>query len=515
LGVFGIHIGGRSPRRPAKGAPPLAKLASVAAAFAAAAAPGEAGALPFMRLFLQGEVDTLGRGGAEPFRDMRAEALRLERPALLADERAIGLSVYLENELTLALRAGPWAGTHADDQRLGFTAAIPVGAPVGGIPVTMLLGLRRETGVTRIQSRKDGPLLSLDEEREFATVGVAARLPYGLSLGASVEPGEGGTGWLGEVRYDPAPFASTWLRRRARTGDYRVQIPDGAAKNVYSPPLTYSVGLDRGDWEIGGGLRGERAWVQGGVVTDTPWDLWAEAGGIPLEWLAVRAGVDRASERFDDRIRADGTGNIASMDLGLRNTRWFGGVDLDVGPRDDLAVRYVHSTFETWSSAEEIDTNAAKAFLHVDFDFGLFFRGGYRVQADQVAVGWGHRTVGGVDFALGAQWLRIALPPGDYSITSDALDRDLAAESTDRSQADLLGVTGSVGFAMGRFRFDAAAGQFVPLAFRQPGAPSSGEPSGPSTPSSSSGKSWLDKLAQGLRDYGGGNRLLLRITTSL
>lgn len=479
---------------------------------AAALTPARADALPFMRLFLQGEVETLGRGGAEPFRDAQAEALRLERPALLADERKVRLAVYLENELTLALRAGAWAGTHADDQRLGFTAAIPVGAPLGGIPLTMLVGLRRETGVTRLQSEKDGLLLSLDEEREWAVVGVAARLPYGLSLGASVEPGDGGTGWLGEVRWDPAPFTTAWLRRRARTGDYAIKVPDGAAKNVYSPPLTYSVGLERGDWEAGGGLRSDRAWVQGGILADAPWDLWAEAGGLPLEWLAVRAGVDRASDRFEDRIRADGTGNIASMNLGLRATRWFGGVDVDLGPRDDLAVRYVRSSFETWSQAEEIGTNAAKAFLHVDYDFGFFFQGGYRVRTDQVAIGWGHRTPGGVDFAFGAQWLHLDLPPGDYALTSDALARDIAAESIERTRADLLGLTGSVGFTAGRFRFDAAAGQFVPLSLSRPDAPPSGTPGEPSTPSSSGG-SWLDRIAQGLRDYGGGNRVLLRITT--
>lgn len=498
MGISGIHMG---------------KAAAVAGLVAMALAPLRADALPFMRLFLQGEVDTLGRGGAEPFRDPRAEALRLERPALLASEDQVRLAVFLENELTLALRAGAWAGTHADDQRLGLTTAIPVGAPLGGIPLTVLAGLRRETGLTRLQSRKNGLLLSLEEERDWAIVGVAARLPYDLSFGASLEPGEGKTGWIGEVRWDPAPYSTVWLRRRGRSGDYAMKVPDGAAKNVYSPSLTYSVDSRRGDWEAGGGLRSERAWIQGGILADAPWDLWAEAGGIPLEWLALRAGVDRTSDRFEDRIRADGTGNIASMNLGLRTTRWYGGADVELGPRDDLALRWVRSSFETWSQAEEIGTNAARAFLHVDYDFGFFFRGGYRVQSNQVAVGWGHRTAWGLDYALGAQWLRLDLPPGDYALTSDALAREIAAETIERTRADLLGLTGSVGFTAGRFRFDAAAGQFVPLAMSRPDAPPSGSSGKPSSPSPSEG-SWLDRLAQAVRDHGGGNRVLLRITTT-
>src|SRR5690606_35709218 len=91
--------------------------------------PARAEALPFMRLFLDGDVETLGRGGAEGFHDPGAEALRLERPALLSGASHGFLSLSLGSEATLILRAGPWAGTRADNQELGLTAVIPIGAP--------------------------------------------------------------------------------------------------------------------------------------------------------------------------------------------------------------------------------------------------------------------------------------------------------------------------------------------------------------------------------------------------
>ena len=51
-----------------------------------ALAPGAANALPMLRLFLDGAVARMGSGGAAVFRSMRAEALVLERPALLATQ---------------------------------------------------------------------------------------------------------------------------------------------------------------------------------------------------------------------------------------------------------------------------------------------------------------------------------------------------------------------------------------------------------------------------------------------
>ncbi len=475
--------------------------------------PLPAAALPFLRPYLQGEVDTLGRGGAEAFRDLGAEALRLERPTLLAGSREILVSIFLENETTLSLRAGAWDGTRANDQRLGLTAVVPVGEAFEGMPIALLVGLRRDSGETRIQSKKNGLLLHLEEEREWAVVGFTSSLPYGVSLAASVEPRSGGSPqWMADLRFHPMEATTFWLRRRGIDDGYRVRIPDGVATKVYSPELSYLVELQRDDLELGGELRSDDVWLLGGVLADSSPDYWAEAGGRPLPWFALRVGADRSVDRFVDPIRADGTGTIASVELGLRRQRIFAGADLELGPRDGLTVRYIHSILDSVSSADEVGTNAARAFLHVDYDFGLDFRSGYRIRGDQLAVGWSHRTLGGVDYSMGAQYFRLDLPPGSYALTSQVLDRALAAESMIPTSVDLLGLTGSIDFPIGAFQLGAAVGQYLPVATHQPGEAGSGSSGGKS--SKGGGPfDWVGKLAKGLQDYGGGNRLLFRITS--
>jgi len=483
---------------------------SLAAALLLFSAPRAAEALPFLHLFLQGEVDTLGRGGAEAFRDLDAETRRLERPALLADGEDVAITLFLDNELTLALRAGPWAGTRADDQRLGLTAAIPIGSPLAGVPVTLIAGIRRESGFTRLQSQKEGVLFSLEELREWAIVGFSTRLPYGLSLGGALEQSGAGPRWLAEVRYQPVDEGTLWLRHQQVGAGYRFRIPDGAAKKVFSPALSYPIELERRDVEVGGAYRLEQVWAQGGILTAAPFDFWVEVGTRPLDWVALRLGADRELDRYDDRILASGLGSIASVDLDVQNQRYFGGIDLLLGARDDLTLRYVYSRLESLSRATEIGTNAAQAFLHVDYDFGLLFRSGHRIEASQLAIGWSRRTLADVDFSVGAQYFRLSLPPGAYELTSDALSQALAAEAIDPTVAHLMGVTGSVDFPIGAFRLGAAMGQLLPLALDAPGSPA---PSSSGSGSKTSSASWIDRLAKGLRNYGGGNRLMFQLTT--
>lgn len=480
------------------------------------ASPKRAHALPFLHLFLQGDLQTLGSGGADPFRDLSAEALRLDRPALLAggDEGLLILS--LDNELTLALRAGPWAGTRADDQRLGLTAVIPLGDQLGGVPISLLAGVRRETGLTHLRSTKEGTLFRLEEEREWVVVGFTTRLPHGLSFAGALEQGGGDPRWLAEVRYQPIQQASLWLRHREDVAGYRFRIPDGAARKLDSPALTYSVQLDRRDLELGGSWTHERVWAQAGLVAGGSFDYWAEAGGKLLPWLGLRIGSDRTIDRFDDRVLAQGTGSIAAVDLGVRRERYFGGADLDLGLRDQLVLRYVFSRLQSLSRAEEIGTNAAQALLHVDYDFGLLFRSGYRIMGHQIGFGWRHATRGDLSWSLGAQYFHLSLPPGAYELTSEALGRALAAEALEEAAVSLVGLTASVDFPLGGFQFGAAVGQYVPLAMHQAGGgPSSSGGSGAGSGGAgakASSASWVDRLAQGLRDYGGGNRLLLQIT---
>lgn len=485
--------------------------------------PAQAAALPLLRLYMDGDVDRMGAGGASVFRDLRAEALRLERPALLAGTQKVQLSVGLTNEEILSMHAGEWAGTEANDRKLDLTLVAPL-SRFGGMPLVGFVSVRHEMGLLHLQRKGEGTLIRAEENRDVATVGLSTALPWGVSLGASLEGSGAGPGWLFEARYEPSPLVSAWYRRHDTVYDYRLTVPQGVANRINSPEIQYGIDNTIRETEIGAELgRPDMAWGKGGIQLESPNDYWAELGGRPVPWLAVRVGSDREIYRFDDSMQAVGTGTIATVDLGTRFERYFGGADFEIGDAGVLESRYVHSRLSAASRADEVGTAAARAFLKVDYDMGLFFRGGYRMEGDQVALGWSSRKSEGVDFSVGAQFLRLQLDRSDLAIQSNTLQRALATEEVRPAQIDMLGLTGAVHVPVGRFRLSAAVGQFVPVAMRQestggstppPDQPPSGgggakEPEGPYEWLTSSVGKLLDKLDK----YGGGNRLLLRLTT--
>lgn len=491
--------------------------------------PLPADALPVLRLFLDGDVERLGgSGGAAVFRDARAEALRLERPALLATQARPELRLSLENEEILRLDAGRYAGTEAHDRKLRLTALLPLQGVFENVPATVFLGVRRDTGRLRIARSGEGTLIDSAESRDSFEAGIATALPWGVSLAGSVGTNGDASGpsWLAEARYRPGKLIEAWYRRRSASWDYELTVPGGVARTVQSPAVRYRIDSVQSETEIGGQLgRRDVAWVTGGVVTEGPNDYWLEGGGQPLPWLTLKLGGDREAFRFDDTMDADGTGTIAAVDLGMRRDRWYGGADAKI---DDgtLRARYVHSNLVGASEGEEVGTAAARAFLHVDYDMGLFFRGGYRVEGHQLALGWDHRPEDRVGFAVGAQFFRMILHPADFAITSNTLQRALAAEEMRPAEADLVGLTGALYVPVGRFRLAAAMGQYLPVAARQesvdtpPTQPRPPPHPGPRRPARDEGPyEWLTgtvgKAIDSLGKYGGGNRLLLEISTQL
>lgn len=493
-----------------------------------ALAPLQAEALPMLRLFLDGDVERLGSGGAAVFYDPRAEALRLDRPALLAGQEAPELRLSLENEETLRLGAGKHAGTEAWDRKLRLTALLPLRQVFPDVQATMFLSLRRETGRLHLASKDDGTLIDSSESRDGVDVGIATALPFGLSVAASVgASGDGGPSWLAEARYRPGKLIETWYRRRSSSWDYELTVPGGVARTAQSPAVRYRIDDLQSETEIGGQLgRRDVAWMTGGVIVQGPGDFWFETGGRPLPWLTLRAGADREDHRFDDTMQADGTGPIAAVDLGLQRDRWFAGADAKMGA-GALRARYVHSEIFGASQGEELGTAAARAFLQVDYDMGLFFRGGYRIEGHQIALGWDHKPEDRVGYAIGAQFFRMIVHPAELALTSDTLQRALAAEEFRPAEADLIGLTGALYVPVGRFRIAAAMGQYLPVAARQESSGAPPAPRPPPQPGPGPGRAppddgpygWLTggigKALDRLGKYGGGNRLLVEVSTPL
>lgn len=483
------------------------------------ASPAEG--LPLLRLYLPGDVERLGMGGGSVFRDLDAEALLLERPTLLTGTDRPLLSLSFTNEEVLTLRSGEWAGTEAWDRKLDLTLIAPV-AEVMGLPLVGFASVRHEAGRIHLENRERGPLVHSTESRNVVTFGLASQLPWGFSLAAGLEGEPTNPGWLVEARYTPTPLVSTWFRRRVSALDYEMKMPDGVAKNIRSPEVRYRIANWLEESEIGAQV-GDRnlAWALGAVQVEGAGDFWLEAGGKPLPFLALRAGADREILRLNDSMDAQGTGTIAHVDFGMRFQRTYGGVDVEIPRGGIIEARYVHSTLAGATFADEVGTAAARAFLQVDYDMGLFFRGHHRLEGDQIAVGYRRGIPDGVDFAVGAQYLSLSLIRTDFAITSNALQRDLAQDDMDPARMDLVGLTGAVYVPMGRFRLAVATGQFVPVGIHQaqprraPPPPTPQPP--PRRPDPKGPYEWLTRTigdaVRALDDAGGGNRLMLRLST--
>lgn len=480
-----------------------------------------AGALPLLKLYLPGDVQQLGMGGGGVFRDLGAEALRLERPTLLAGIHRPLVSLSLENEEILTLRSGEWAGTEAWDRKVDLTLIAPL-ADVFGIPLVGFASVRHEVGRIHLQSEERGPLVHSEESRNVVALGLSSRLPWGLSLAAGLEGDATSPGWLVEARYQPSPFVAAWFRRRVSSVDYEMKIPDGVATKIRSPEIRYRIDGWLEESEIGAevGTR-EFAWALGGVDVEGAGNFWIEAGAKPTPWLALRGGADRELFRLNDSMDATGTGTIADVSLGMRYQRTFGGADFAIPKGGFIEARYIHSTLAGASSADEVGTAAARAFLQIDYDMGLFFKGHHRLEGDQISLGYRRGITDGIDFAVGAQYLSLALIRTDFAITSDTLQRALASDDVDPARMDLVGLTGAIYVPIGRFQLGVATGQFLPVAVHQSQPRRPPPPTGPRPPPGKKEKQgpyeWLTRTVgdavEALNDAGGGNRLLLRLST--
>lgn len=473
----------------------------------AALLPSTAAPLPFVRLFLEGEAEELGRGG-EPFRDTGLEARRLRRPALLAAEERAFAILLLDTENTLTLRSGTWAGTTARDRSVGIRAFLPLGSPLEGTSVGIFAGF--DATASTVSIHRDGrALLRVEEDRAFPTLGVAASLPLGLRASAGLDGvGSGAPRWMLEGRFSPWEGTDFWVLRRERGFRQTARIPEGVASNVYSPELHLPLDLQRSEVELGGEWASTLAWVRGAWIAGAGPHFWGEIGGRPLESLALRLGADGTPLRISDSLVARGMGGIADLDLRMDRLRAFTGADLHLAPRDDLHLRYVFGSVRTSSFGDERGTNAAQAFLHVDTDLGLLFQGEGELRTHQLAVGWSRATHSGLRFALGLQYLRVGLEPSEISLESNLLQRALAEERVDTLAAHLLGVTGFLEVPLGPMRLGAALGQLIPLAVEKEGEPAAPAPGPGGGRDGGSGPfDWVGKVVDTLRTTSGGTRL--------
>lgn len=481
-------------------------LFAVALALCLLGATASARALPAVGIFLEGEPEELGLGG-EPFHDLRLEARRLRRPALLgADEGGFAL-LTIDAENTLNLKAERWAGTRAYERRISLQAYLPIGELLPGVRLAAFAAIEQRDA--RMELVRGGQsLFRLGQDRSFPLLGLRTSLPLGFHLAAGAEGTGGAARWLLEGSYRPSEALSLWLRHRDEGFRQTATVPRGAATRVHSPDLHMPLDFQRAETELGAAWRTPSLWAQGAYRPGETGAFWVEVGAKPWEPLALRLGADREGHRLSDRLAAGGTGAIATIDLRLERLRAFLGADWEVGPRDLLRARYELSRLrgDTW--ADELGTNAAQAFLHLDTDLGLLLEGGAAIQVQQLKVGWRRETAGDLRFALGAQYLRAHTLPSAISLVSFVLDRALAEESVERLTAHLLGVTAFVEVPVAGFRLAGGLGQLLPLAVvgeRAAPGPAPGQP-----PPAGPRPGWFERLRETLRTTSGGTRLVFQ-----
>lgn len=460
-------------------------------------------ALPTVGLLFEGEPEQLGLGGS-PFRDLRLEARRLERPALLADRDAGFALLSVDVENTLELRAGEWAGTRAYDRIFALQAHLPLFEVLPGVRVGAFVSLENQDA--RIDLRRDGArLFYLEKDRSSPLLGVTTHLPYGLRLAGGAASAER---WHLEADWNPWAPLSLWVLHRDEGFRETATLSRGISERMHAPVLHLPLDFQRAETELGAGFRLPSVWAQGGYLPGEIHSFWFEFGGRPWETLALRAGADREGHRLGDRLAASGTGEIAAVDLRLERTRGFLAAEWDAGPRDRLRLHYTLSRLRGSTWADEVGTNAAQAFLHVDTDLGLLLEGGAAIQLQQVGLGWKRERDQGPRFALGAQYLRAHTLPSAISLVSFVLDRALAEESVERVTAHMLGLTAFVEVPVGGFRLAAGLGQLIPVSLQQERGP--GTPKPEPSPARGPRKGWLDRLVDTLQTTRGGTRLVFQ-----
>lgn len=498
----------RSPGR--RTGPQLCRVAVVGRRFGACGAvaglalalASPASALPAAGLLLEGEPEELGVGGS-PFHDLDLEALRIERPALLAERDRATAQLLLDAETTLALRAGVWAGTRAHDRFVAVRAHVPLAEPLPGVRLGAFLALEREDAHAVLR-RGGTRVFDLEKDRTSPLIGLTTGLPFGLRLAAGAA---GIDRWHLEGAWSPWRPLSLWVVRRDRGHRETATISRGLSDRTHAPHLHLPLDFQRAATELGAAFRLRAAWAQGAFLPGDLPGFWLEVGARPLDDLTLRAGADREGHRLTDRLAASGTGEIAAVDLRLERIRGFAEAVWALGPRDDLRLHATLGRYRASTWADEVGTHAARAFLHVDTDLGLLLEGGAGIQVLQLGLGWRRENASGPRFAVGAQYLRAHTLPSAVALVSFVLDRALAEESVEKVTAHLIGLTGFLEVPVGEIRLAAGLGQLLPVAMERERGP--GE--APAAPGDRrEGRGWFERLVDTLETTRGGTRLLFR-----
>ncbi len=415
-----------------------------------------ADALPVLQIAFSGDAAHLASGADSPFTDLTADALRLERPALLTD--VAKPLVHLEGsteEIISVTGQQAYSGTEGYDAAGRVTVAYPV--TVSGHPATVAASGEFEDGLLRLQNRSQGLIAQLQEERFAGGFAAAVGVTRFLRAGATIGAGRGvlyafeATGTWGPLEVG--------VERRAESLAYSLSSPEGSVGRLQRPPLTADLQDTRELMLVTARLRQE--WVDTFASFDfLHHDYTVDAAVSPFRWITLRGHADSVHYAFGTATESRGV-SIGQVDLGAVIARWAVGADLRWG-RQQFVIRRSETDLSVSGAWRDNGAVTGQELLALPVDLQLSLQEIFGARLSQSSIGWSwageHWS-----FGVGAQYMDIHLDAGGIhygSAVDVALDgHNLWAPAEIQAAA----ATGGVGYAAGPLVVHLSAAQLVPL----------------------------------------------------
>jgi len=483
------------------------------------ALPRTGSSIEVLRLYLNGDVRSVGSGGFGPMFVEDWDLSFLRYPARISLDKTGRVIQRVEMEDTIRVLDGEMEGTYAKHMRISLHGTIPIESSIPVIDNSVLgILVARDTSQAHIINKNEGVDVSYDRTFDRGKVAYAVDIGKFVSAGLGAEFGSSPPRLSyidGEILVKP--YSALTLGYRRTPGDLFIEL-QGLYQGEYHGqvaylPLRSSYFLNEVSIRHTFG-KSIALYVADDIVNPQDFFIHTQAS-VWNRALTMEASYRQRKDRFNGTFLTPEGEALGSVDLGLRSKIAKAGVYLAPSRKHTFSFNFQKSWQTLEGGGGSIGDIIPELIFGTNVNLNLNFSNFLSIESNQIGGGYEWKSTGGWSIRTGFQ--HISIYPQEFASTVEASAPAssysyLQEQDALRLNKIILGFfTAGIGHSWKHIRIDYAFAQVIPISVKYAAPPPSDSPTPPSsddeTPTSEGEKSkgWLDKIRDVFSKYGGGN----------
>jgi len=490
---------------------------TLGAAVLIVALPTTGSSIEVLRLYLNGDVRSVGSGGFGPMFAEDWDLSFLRYPARLSLDKTGRIIQRVEMEDTIRVLEGEMEGTYAKHMRISLHGTIPIESSIPVIDKSVLgILVARDTSQAHLINKNEGVDVTYDRTFDRGKIAYAVDIGRYLSAGLGAEFGSSPPRLSyidGEILVKP--YSALTLGYRRTPGDLFIEL-QGLYQGQYRGqvaylPLRSSYFLNEVSIRHTFG-KSIALYIADDIVNPKDFFIHTQ-GSVWNKALFMEASYRQRKDRFSGTFLTPEGEALGSVDLGLWSKNAKAGVYLAPSKKHTFSVNFQ----KIWQTLEEdggsIGDIIPELIFGTNVNLNINFSNLLSIESNHIGGGYEWKSTGGWSIRTGFQHITIYPQEFASSVEASAPSSSssyLQEQDTMRLNKIILGLlTAGIGHSWKHIRIDYAFAQVIPISIEPSAPPSSASPPSSDDDTSTSegekSKGWLDKIRDVFSKYGGGN----------